>query len=215
MSVNVYVYLCNFTSNLTFMKNRFFCALLLLSAIVSCNDESQREAEKVRDAKKKELVFNNIVKAWNFNTQPVNQTSQSLVSDWKEWREILAELEQKPQSSIGAFQKKAKVLSQKGAALAANVPVKYNKPEVKSRISVLNTKINALDLFVNLNNIPDAKVTLVIADINLELAGLQRQLDEIVKKALVPREEGESDMIRMLDTSRAIPTVPKEIILPK
>jgi hypothetical protein len=31
-------------------------------------------------------------------------------------------------------------------------------------------------------------------------------LDEIVRKSTIPLEDGESDMIQMLDTSRAIPT---------
>jgi predicted transcriptional regulator len=188
---------------------------MLIFVMISCNDETQRDAEKQRDAKKKELVFSKISKSWNFNTQPVNATSQSLLSEWTAWRELLTELSQKPQSSIGAFQKKAKTLSSKVAVLSTNIPVRYNKPEIRSRIAVLTTKINALDLYVNLNEIPDQKVTAVISDINLELTALQRQLEEIVRKGMIKREEGESDMIRMLDTSRAIPTVKKDIILPK
>jgi hypothetical protein len=196
------------------MKNRFCFLFVLFVMLISCNDETQREAEKQRDAKKKELVFTNISKSWNFNTQPLNPTSQALLSDWTAWRELLAELSQKPQSSIGAFKKKAKTLSAKVAALSANIPVQYNKPEIRSRIAVLTTKINALDLYVNLNDIPDEKVDVVIADINSELTALQRQLDEIVRKSLIPREQGENDMIRMLDTARAIPTV-KKVIIPQ
>jgi hypothetical protein len=82
----------------------------------------------------------------------------------------------------------------------------YNKPEVKSRIAVLICKINSLNLFINLDEIPDDKVVALIIEINIELISLQKQLDEIVRKSTIPREEGESDLIQMLDTSRAIPT---------
>jgi hypothetical protein len=38
---------------------------------------------------------------------------------------------------------------------------------------------------------------------------LQFQLEEITRKSQIKIEEGESDMLRMLDTTRAIPTTPK------
>jgi hypothetical protein len=44
------------------------------------------------------------------------------------------------------------------------------------------------------------------------MISLQSQLDEIVRKNTIPKEEGESDLIQMLDTSRAIPN---RQILPK
>jgi len=87
-----------------------------------------------------------------------------------------------------------------------NIPMAYNKPEIKSRIAVLICKINSLNLYINLDEIPDDKVVALIIEINIELISLQKQLDEIVRKSTIPKEEGESDLIQMLDTSRAIPT---------
>jgi len=191
------------------MKIRFFY-LLLLVTVFSCNDDTEKRIiENERDAKKKEVVFANINKAWTFNTQPQNPVAQSLGTNWEQWRIFLAELSQKPQSTIGAFRKKAKTLSLKAKDLSTTIPVNFNKPEIKSRIAVLTTKINSLNLFISLNDIPDKKVIAIISEINVELASLQRQMAEIVRKTEIPKEEGESDMIRMLDTSRAIPNVQK------
>jgi hypothetical protein len=131
---------------------------------------------------------------------------------WNEWRIFLSELNQKPKSTIGAFQKKAKELSKKAADLNNNIPIAYNKPEVKSRIAVLISKVNALNLFINLDEIPYQKVVALVTEINIQLVSLQTQLDEIVRKSTIPKEEGESDLIQMLDTSRAIPN---RQILPK
>lgn len=175
--------------------------------LVSCKDDlAKRNAENAKDIKKKEIIFDNINKGWNFNTQPANATSQSLTNTWTEWRVFLDELSQKPKSTIGAFQKKAKTLSKRAVELGINIPFPYNKPEIKSRIAVLTTKINSLNLYINLDEIPDQKVTTLVTEINIELASLQSQLDEIVRKNLIPKEEGESDLIKMLDTARAIPT---------
>lgn len=195
------------------MKLLFSCLFLSLLLMLSCQEnKEQRLIETTKDAKKQEIIFDNINKGWNFNAKPINPASQGLVGMWNEWRIFLSELNQKPKSTIGAFQKKAKELSKKAADLNNNIPVAYNKPEVKSRISVLISKINSLNMFINLDEIQDKKVVALVAEINIQLVSLQSQLDEIVRKNTIPKEEGESDLIKMLDTSRAIPN---RQILPK
>ena len=189
------------------MKLQNTVLLIALLLLFSCQDnKEQRLIENAKDAKKKETIFNNINKGWNFNANPINPAAQGLVTMWQEWRGFLLELNSKPKSTIGAFQKKAKELSKKVLELNNNIPMAYNKPEIKSRIAVLICKINSLNLFINLDEIPDDKVVALIIEINFELISLQKQLDEIVRKSTIPREEGESDLIQMLDTSRAIPT---------
>ena len=190
------------------MNLRLLFALLLISA-VACNDDTeQRQAETSKELKKQEAVFDRISKAWNFNSQPANPTAKGLTANWEQWRVFLNELADKPKSSIGAFRKKAGSLSQKAKDLNRNIPAQFNKPEVRSRISVLTTKVNSLYLFISLDEIPDRKVVELISEINSELLSLQSQMAEIVRKSQIPKEEGESDMIRMLDTSRAIPNEP-------
>lgn len=191
------------------MKFKIFCLLFGAVLLVSCqHDEEKRLTEQKKDAQKKELIFNNINKGWNFNTPPLNPKAQVLVNNWTELRMFVSELNQKPKSSIGAFQKKAKVLSTKAADLNKNIPFTFNKPEVKARIAVIMTKMNSINLFINLQEIPDQKIIALIADSNLEIASLYSQMNEIVRKSEIPKEEGESDMIRILDTARAIPTKP-------
>ena len=187
------------------LQNTFLLMGLLL--LFSCQgNKEQRLVENAKDAKKKETLFNNISKGWNFNANPINPASKGLVDMWPQWRSFLIELNTKPKSTIGAFQKEAKELSKKVANLNNNIPNAYNKPEVKSRISVLISKINSLNLYINLDEIPDNKVVALVLEINLQLRSLQNQLEEIVRKSTIPKEEGESDLIQMLDTSRAIPT---------
>lgn len=191
------------------MKFKWFTLLFAALLVLSCqNDDEKRLAEQRKDAKEKELIFNNINNGWNFTTPSLNPKTQSMVGNWGELRVFLNELNQKPKSTIGAFQKKAKTLSVKAAELNNNIPLKFNKPEIKSRIAVLTTKINSINLFINLDDIPDQKVVALVKDANDELNSLYRQMDEVVRKSEIPKESGESDMIRMLDTARAIPSTP-------
>ena len=178
------------------MKNSFYCLLFAALILFSCKEDKQaRQNENLKDTQKKTVVFNTINSKWNFNTQPINPAAQGALTIWAEWRILM-----------GAFQQKAKILSKKAIDLNNNIPIAYNKPEVKSRISVLITKINALDLFINLQNIPANKVVGLIQEINIQIRSIQTQLGEIVRKNTIPREEGETDMIKMLDTARAIPS---------
>jgi hypothetical protein len=66
-----------------------------------------------------------------------------------------------------------------------------------------------------LDNIPDKKVVQLISEINIELVSLQRQMDKMVEKSKIPAEIGEAEMLKMLDTTRAIPTTPIDPNLPR
>lgn len=197
-------------SNEIVMKFKFVYLLSLVFVLNSCkNDKEKRLVETKKDAKKKELIFSNINKAWVFNANPINATSRANTLSWSEWRLFLSELEQKPKKTIGAFQKKSTELSKKVMDLNNNIPLEFNKPQIKSRISILITKVRMLDLFIHLNDIPDQNVIILVGEINTELVSLQNQMDKIVQKSKIPLEEGESDMIKMLDTTRAIPNTPQ------
>ena len=191
------------------MKIYFSTLLLLLIFLSSCQEDPKTRAiEQEKETLKKEVIFSNINKGWNFNSQPTNETSKQLTTFWAEWRVFLNELGQKPKSSIGAFQQKAKTLSKRAIELNINIPIQYNLPEIKSRIAVITTKVNAVNLYIHLNQIPDKKIIQLVQEINTEVASLQSQFDEIKVKSQIKIEDGEGDMIRMLDTTRAIPTNP-------
>ncbi|MBP4137400.1 hypothetical protein [Flavobacterium geliluteum] len=191
------------------MKYKISLLLLFVFALNSCqNENAKRLAENEKEAKKKEVIFNNINKGWVFIDEPINEVSEQKVKTWNEWREFLKELDDKPRKTIGAFQKKSTAIAKKAIALNENIPPEFNIPQIKSRISILITKVKMMDLFLHLDRIPDEKVTFLIGEINKELVSLERQMDKIVEKSKIPKEEGEADFLRMLDTTRAIPNTP-------
>ena len=198
------------------MKLKIPYFLFLVFVLYSCKNETQnRQAENEKNLKKKEIIFENINKGWVFNANPLNATSQASTLSWNEWRLFLDELNQKPKKTIGAFQKKSTELSKKAMALNDNIPIAFNTPPIKSRIATLLSKVRMLDLYLHLDNIPDQKVLVFITEINTELASLQNQMDKIVQKSKIPLEEGESDLIQMLDTTRAIPNEKPDPNLPR
>lgn len=188
------------------MKKQLIGLLALIILIISCkNDNNQRAIEQEKDIKKKEVVFENINKDWNFIVPNLNPQAQILVNNWVEWRLFKEDISRKPKSSIGAFQQKSKSLSKKASDLNLTIPSLIATTAVKSRISVLITQIKMLELYMNLQQIPYEKVKLLVPEINLGIASLNAQFEELIRKQQIPLEKGESDMIRMLDTTRAIP----------
>lgn len=191
------------------MKYKIIVFFSLVFILLSCEDNNQKRiAENKKEMQKREVIFKNIEKSWVFYDTPVTEASEKSLGSWNEWRIFLTELALKPKKTIGAFQQKSKALSKKALALNNNIPYDYNKPPIKSRISTLITKVQLLDLFINLDAIPDKKVTRLVSEINLELVSLQRQMDKITEKNKIPIEEGESELMKMMDTTRAIPNTP-------
>lgn len=187
------------------MKKYLYPVFICFSLLISCqNKDEQHILEQQKDANARAVVFATISNGWRFTTPTLNPTTQSLVQNWTALHDFTNELIQIPKSTIGAFQKKSKDLSKKVLLLNGTIPAPFIKPEIKSRITVLTTKINSINLFLNIDAVPAQKVVLLVNEVNVELLSLYRQMDEIVRKNEIPKEEGESDMIRMLDTTRAI-----------
>ena len=196
------------------MFRNVFILFITILFIVSCKDDDSNMAiARLKESKKKEAVFVTINNNWNFSVTELQPQSQDLVKDWAVWRLFLTELKQKPKNSIGAFQKKTKTLSKLADSLNKTIPQRLQRPAIKSRLVVLLTHIRSLDLYVNLQNIPTQKAIYAIAEINLALGSFQMQLDEIVRKTQIPVENGEPDLIRILDTARAIPDNKKDDLM--
>lgn len=193
------------------MKQNLLLFCLCLLSLFSCqNKDEQQLLEQQKDVKARAFVFTTVSNGWRFSIPTLNPNTQALVQNWKELEDFNAELRQKPKSTIYAFQKKAKDLSRKVLALNATIPPTLAKPEVKSRLAALRTKINAINLFLNIDAIPAQKIVVLVNDFNKEYVSLYQQFDEITRKSEIPKEEGESDMIRMLDPTRAIPNTPNK-----
>src|SRR3982751_4541515 len=104
------------------MKYKISLFLLLIFILNSCQDENEKRiAENKKEAKKKEVIYNNISKSWSFIDEPINEVSEKNVNDWKEWRDFLKELGGKPQKTIGAFQKKSASIAKKAIELNNNI----------------------------------------------------------------------------------------------
>ena len=132
--------------------------------------------------------------------------------NWKEWNDFEKEYRIKPVTSLSAFQKKAQRLSKLASEMQNNIPEIYNKPDVKSRIFLLNTNLNSLEMLLELDLIPAKEVKELFGKINKNYQSLANQFDEILIRKAIPMEVGEQEMIQSLDTIRraTLKAIPQE-----
>ena len=184
------------------MKGFIATILVIALGLMACENDSQQQLEAQKIAEKNEAVFKNISKMWQFNFPNARPEVKSILNGWNEWRQFEIELSQKPKSTLSAFKMKIKNVSSKADTLVISIPMEYNKPQILSRITTLNTKLKSLETFMNLEVIPQQKVAKLIPEINEEISGLYNQWNEIVIKKAIPKEIGEELMLQALDTSR-------------
>ena len=160
-----------------------FFKLIILSVFssilfFSCkqNDEQVLLVEKME--KKNRESFELINKAWQLNIPITSPEVRGVLNHWQDWKNFEVELQQKPKSSISAFKHKVLNLVAKSSALHTNVPVKFNVPQVRSRIVALQTKILALDTYFSLDVVPHEKVQNLIAKNENECPSAQMHCDE-------------------------------------
>ena len=177
-------------------------AFLFLSFFLFSCEEDTTKAENEKIIAKNNQTFNLINSVWDLKTPALSATVENDVANWNEWQQFEIEINQKPKNNLTAFQLKTKNISSKIDSLQLNIPPLFDKPQVKSRIAALNTKIKLLDTFIHLTDVPQDKIKQLIPEINAEINALVGQWEEINIKKRIPKEVGEEFMIKALDTAR-------------
>jgi hypothetical protein len=184
-----------------------YLKIIILSCLpllfFSCkDDEQQRQAETLKAAKQNDSILKTISSNWKFDVPPVTPKVALHLNSWSEWEQFNNELSQKPTGSISAYRQKTKNLVAKADLLKNNIPAFFNKPQVRSRIGVLITKIKSLYTYISIDVIPDKKVIGLIKEVTHEMTSLENQFDELVRISEIQKEAGEEEMLKALDTVR-------------
>lgn len=169
----------------------------------SCeDDEKQRREATLRAEKQNDSILKIISNNWQFKVAPATPKVQVRITTWNEWQQFRNELSQKPTGSLRAYRQKTKNLVNRADQLKNNIPLMFDKPQVRSRLGVLITKIKSLYTYLNLEVIQEKKVLELLGEVTRETESVQNQLDEIIRISEIPREVGEEEMLRALDTTR-------------
>jgi len=182
---------------------RYLISLLSsLFLFLSCNDSKENNLTHEKTKQIQDSVFTTISKNWAFVFPKANPEIENVLSSWKEWHQFQNELEQKPKTSLLAFQMKIENVSSRSDSLYLSIPERFNNPQVRSRMITLSTQLNSLNTYMHLQHIPQKKVNQLIKTVNEEINSVYSQMEEVVIKERIPMEIGEETMIRALDTTR-------------
>ncbi len=190
------------------MKNSIFTIFLILCSLTllttSCKDEEKFEKEQeIKIAQHNDSVYAFLQNNWKFTVPEASPELKPLLEEWKAWQEFNQELQLKPVSTIGAFQKKADVLTQKLTSLSfQKFPDELNLPDVKARIALLQTSINNLHMFITVEPIDIERSKKDIKMVNNSLNLFFEQMEENLIKKKYPKEIGEDEMIEAMNSER-------------
>lgn len=180
------------------MKKHIFI-LFAFVFFLSCQDKDAIRREEARkDEIKREELFQQINKNWDFKTADFTEETYAIVQQWPEWNNFYHELLQKPQTDIGAFRRKANTLVNQSEALQSTIPDFFNVTQIQSRFLVLDTKLKMLKTYINLDDIPTEDVIRTVKEINIEIESIVNRMKTILVKSRIEREEGEEQMLRSL-----------------
>jgi hypothetical protein len=176
----------------------------LFALLFSCQEDSAQHAANLKEiTKKNNDAFKAISAKWAFTIPQPTPGAATQMANWQEWNLYVKELQEKPKPSLQAYREKSKLMVTRTEGLLNNMPPLYNNPAVRTRISVLITKVRLIYMLLGAdNNIPSDRIITLITDINRESAQLLLQFDELVRRSQIRTEQGEEEMIRALDTVR-------------
>lgn len=177
-------------------KSALFIVFLV---IISCQDKDAVRREEAQKAViKREELFKEISKNWNFKIADFTEESYDIVQDWAEWNVFYNELLQKPQTDIGAFQRKTNTLVKQVEALHSTIPDVFNVTQIQARFTVLETKLKMLKTYINLDEIPSEDIIRTVSEINVEVESIVSRMKTILDKQKIDREEGEIEMLESI-----------------
>ncbi len=172
---------------------------IFLSALTACKKETiiidPTTIERHQDS-----LVRNIHEHWKFKVSVKNSAVNQKLGNWKEWRHFVNELTIAPELSISHLQHKAKNLVEKVGKLRENIPELYDQNQTISRIALLETYVQNLDMHLEFEPINQTEITKLLENIQKSTNSLLYQFDEFEIKAKIPKEEGENQAIQSIDT---------------
>lgn len=172
---------------------------IIFLVVISCTDKDAIRREEAQKAEiKREKLFEEINKNWKFKTADFTEETYDIVQEWAEWNMFYNELLQKPQTDIGAFQRKTNTLVRQVEALHSTIPEVFNVIQVQTRFAVLDTKLKMLKTYIMNENISTEDVIRTVSEINVEVESIVNRMKTILDKQKIEREEGEIEMLQSI-----------------
>jgi len=179
---------------------KIIVSFLCIFTIFCTKKETIRKADVQKAELKQKEIFETINTKWNFKPADFSQESYTIVQQWSEWNNFYHELLQKPQTDIGAFQRKTTQLVKQIENSQTTIPDVFNKIEMQSRFSVLETKLKLLKTYLTLDDISTENVIKTLTEINTEIESIVNRMKITLEKNKIQHEEeNEQKMLQSLD----------------
>jgi len=192
------------------MIQRFSSKVLILGLILvmGCQSDPEVRYKNQKKAIENEDVWiKSLQRHWRFTATSDLLSAAELMQRWPEWRAMVRDLGQKPQSNLQAFRDQIQLLLKDLTDIQTKQPEYYNQPFVRARLLLLRTNLSMLGQYLQLRPIPKKEILQGINQVNMAIRATANQLKEWDIKQRIPKEIGEDDWKNMKDANRAIPSI--------
>lgn len=189
---------------------KYLFILIIFAGFISCKEDKPTPIEKTTSISN-DSIAKIIHSKWNFKSPKYSDDVYYVLNNWNEWRTMINHLENKPAGNITDYLKKTSDLVTMINSLPNSVPENFNNPAVISRINLLLTHAQNLEMLLELNPVPHKEVTPLLNHIQKDISSISNQFQEIITKNKIPKEVGEDAVRVSVDTVKratlnAIPT---------
>lgn len=180
------------------MKIHFYI-VLLLATLIAC-DKKQENISQDTTIVTNDSLIRSIQNNWKFSVNLSNSAVNSRLSTWSDWQNFVSELTTPPKANLSNFSRKAAKLVTNVEVLKNSVPDFYNKPETKARLTLLETNVQNLDMWLDIEPLNSKEILSLLANIQKNTNSIIYQFEEFEVKAKIPREVGEESLHQPIDT---------------
>src|SRR5690606_10389299 len=165
------------------MKHLFY--LMILSALGSCQKDVILE-DNTESGITHDSLIQLLDAEWKFKAPEYSDDVFYALNNWEEWRMMINNLEKKPAKSISAYQKKVSDLLNQIESLPETLPEGFQNQAILSRINLLKTHAQTLDMLLELNPIPYKETLPYFNLIQKDIRSIANQFQEVITKKKYP-----------------------------
>lgn len=195
------------------MNHKIFIGVFFVLASFGCkkelNDVVNSNQMQVR---RQDSVFKKIQEVWSLEMPEISFKKHQELLQWKQWKEYSKIVKQPEKKSVKGYLNKVHSMLRSLEWMIEQIPENLKQKPIESRLLLLRTNIQNLEMILELNTIEVKEVQTLINKINKNTLSIVNQVEKINIRKEIPKEKGEDALLQGFDTlkratSKAIPVL--------
>lgn len=167
---------------------KYIIKILFVSwLLVQCDKKPEATSTVEQSAVSGDSVLVVMKKNWKFDQIQYPAEAYAVLNNWDNWRIFFQNLQKRPTNSLRAYKEQVKMLLSDVESVESSVPEGFQNPRIFSRINVLKTHLQQLDMYLELNPLPLKDIQSLLPKIDKDIRVVIFQFKEKIEKDKLPK----------------------------